>query len=457
MAFMQTAERGPVSSFCSGLFQTRWAAALATFGVLLPIVAFCAVCVRFLSPLPVSDDYDAVLFYLVHLHALPTHLAQLGAVLFHQHNEYKPIWSNLVIALQYAVAGHVNFIVLSLLGDLQVFLLAWLFWKAFAPHEVKGTGRLVLFVPVALVIFGANYGETLNWPMPGLQNLGVVAFALLALWLLFRPGRLALVCSCIGLALAIAASGNGFFVYAAGACLLLLQRRWSAFAAWSATVALAAAVYFTHYAVRHPQPLVAHSSRLMLPVFILSFLGSFGGVNLPVVRYTSVLCGACIAAVVYLAVRRRYDNSNPAVSAFAIFLLITALGVSVTRGSQGYIQSLSSRYKIYSDLLLICCYAFGLHTMAQRSAKDRQRFYQAALAVAGIVFAVGTAYGIRNMHQRIVSLNKGRDMYYASGKTQGPTVPVLDGQQDRDDANAFNVHFREALREADEAGIYHMP
>ena len=443
--------------FCTGVVDGASARVrvLSWLGVLLPLAVFWATCIRFLSPMPVSDDYDAVLLFLAHARQLPTHGARLAAVLFHQHNEYKPIWANAIIALQYKLAGHVNFEALSLLGDLQVMLLAWLLWKTFARATITGMCRLALFVPVALILFQTNYGETLDWPMPGIQNLGVVMFALLSLWLLCRPGPWSFAGACCGLALSIAASGNGFFLFPVGLLLLSQQRHWSRMVPWTLTLLASAVVYFTHYARSAPAN-AAHPG--LHPIFILSFLGSFAGVSLPVVRYASVPVGMCLLACAVFAAMRRYQHRNPAIAGFALFLLITALGVSFTRGGAGYAQSLSGRYKIYSDLLLVCVYAFGLEAMAHLPVARRRRAFRSAVAVACLLFLVGSAYGVRIMRARYLQLNQGLALYRSSNGNEGPLpLPQTGSDQDRAVAAGFDAHFRDALREADETHVYRLP
>jgi hypothetical protein len=426
---------------------------MAWVGILLPLAVFWVSCIRYLSPLPVFDDYDAVLFYLLHLHRAPTLAARLGTILFEQHNEYKPIWANALIALQWKLSGHVDFVVLSLLGNLQVMLLAWLFWKCFAPDTVTRTRRLVLFVPVALIVFQTNYSETLNWPMPGIQNVGVMVFALLAIWLLSKSDIGSFAGACCGLALAIAASGNGFFVYPVGLLILLQQRRFLRMFPWTLSMALCAAVYFTHY--RHSAP---GANAGLHPLFILSFLGGYGGFTLPVIRYVSIPFGAVMAVCITLAAIRRYDRRNVVIVGFAMFLLITALGVSVTRGGMGYTQSLSSRYKLYSDLLLVCIYAFGLDTITRFPVERQRRAFRQMILAACLFFVVGTAYGIRMFRMRYMRLNAGIALYHSSHGAEGPQViPANASMEDRRIASNLNTGFREALREAEAEDIYHLP
>jgi len=446
-------------SICNGLVdeastRTRL---LAWLGVLLPIGIFWATCIRYLSPLPVADDYDAVLLFLVHLRHMPTRGAQIAAIIFEQHNEYKLVWLNVVTALQYRLSGHVNFIVLSLLGDLQIMLLAWLLWKSFVRESVRGTCRLALFVPVALILFQTNYAETLDWPMGALQNLGVVTFALLSLWLINQPGTGAFAGACVGLTLAIAASGNGFFLYPVGLLFLWQQRRFKLMAIWTLTTVACAALYFNHYTRFAPGPGNASHPGLH-PVFILSFLGSFAGVSLPVIRFASVPAGACVLAGIFIAARRGYHRRNPSIAGFILFLLITALAVSLTRGGLGYVQSLSSRYKIYSDLLLICLYAVGIDFMQGQTAPRRHRAYTWSVAIASVLFLVGTAYGIRSLRTRFQQLNQGLAIYQKSHGMDGPVpLPAHGTADERDGVAAFNVHFRNSLNEAAAANVYHLP
>ncbi|SEB64515.1 hypothetical protein [Terriglobus roseus] len=453
---MERQDQAVTEEFCTGVAdvtstRTRL---LAWLGLLVPLASFWAMCVRFLSPLPVSDDYDAVLLFLAR--ARESHTSWLSAVLFHQHNEYKPIWANALIALQYGLAGHVNFIVLSLLGDLQVMLLGWLLWKTFAPDTTTRMCRLILFVPVALLVFQTNYAETLNWPMPGIQNLGVVTFALLSLWLLNREGALNLVGACVGFALAIAASGNGLFLFPVGFWLLWHQRRRAHLFPWTFTLLACVAVYFTHYTRYSAGAGAPHAG--IHPIFFLSFLGSFAGVKLPIIRYFSIPIGICVLGGMAFAAKRGFYRRNPAMAGLLVFLLITAIGVSTTRGGFGYAGSLSGRYKIYADLMLIGLYAFGLDMVAKQPARVRLRAYRWSLVMASLLFLFGTAFGFRAMKTRLTELNRGMALYRVTGGTEGPIPTQAPGKSAESiDPTAFNVHFREALQEAATSDVYHLP
>jgi hypothetical protein len=441
---------------CIGVFEdvgrTR---RMAWAGVLLPLTIFWATCLRFLSPLPVADDYDAILLFLVHLKQLPTRSAKISTILFEQHNEYKLIWGNAVTALQYKLFGHVDFIALSLLGDLQVMLLAWLLWKAFARETIQGTCRLVLFVPVAMLLFQTNYAETLNWSMAALQNLGVITFALLSLWLLQRSTVGDFAGACAALVFSIAASGNGFFLLPVGLLLLSQQQRHKRMAVWILVCFLCAVLYFHHYTFRAT---AAGTHNGLHPIFLLSLLGSFAGVKAPFLQYASLPAGACVLIGTAYTLTLRFYRRNATIAGFLAFVLITIIGISVTRGGSGYANSLSMRYKLYADLALICLYAAGIERMEATSLEQQRRTYRLVLAAACLFFFGQTMFGLRFMRLRLLDLNHGLALYQGSRGTEGPVPVSAKGTQEETKATlAFNEHFRKVLWDASAANIYHLP
>ena len=450
---MQTEDRQPTATDSATFPGTRRPAERAWIlaGIVAPLVLFWAACFRYLRNLPVKDDYDAVLHYLVVFQSQPTTAGRISWVLFHQHNEYKPIWANLLIATQFLSAGRVNFVALSLLGDLQVMLLLWVLWKCFVLVPVERWHRLALFVPIALLTLQLNYGETLNWPMPGLQNLGVVAFASLCLWALFEPGRARFALACAAFVIAIAASGNGFFLFPIVLFAAVRQKRYVRASAWAGLAALCAGVYFMRYL-----PVPGQVPRGFHPVFLLSLLGAFGGFSLPVVRYGGILFGIIVLALLLLAVRSKIWRGNPALASIVVFLLMTLCAVSITRGGLGLTQSLSSRYKIYADLLLVCLYGCSLPAMC--ALPSARRWFRAAVVCAGLFYVVGTAYGLHLMQGRYVALQQGATLYKRSGGLEGPDVPPAETVSMEGKIAAFsNLRSRGLLREAASAGVYRLP
>jgi hypothetical protein len=85
--------------------------------------------------------------------------------------------------------------------------------------------------------------------------------------------------------------------------------------------------------------------------FVFAFLGSAVG-NL---AFAISMGAGLILFILYITVRRYYIE-NPVIFSMIIFILITAVIASLTRFGFGIEQSVSSRYSIYSILLIACCY-----------------------------------------------------------------------------------------------------
>ena len=226
----------------------RISADLALFSLLvIPVAVFHYLLFRTQLALPILDDYDAVLAFanaFARDHGIRSRLIEIVAW---QHNEYKLIFEQAVVALMYAVTGCVNFIELLLLGNAFVLLIGCVLWLYFRTDQAVSRKHLVAFVPVVFLLFNLQYAETVNWAAGSLQNLPVLAFGLLALWLAARPGRSACLLSCLCLMLAIASSGNGFFVPVAALPVLIRRRAWGQMSVWGALTLGMVALYVFHY------------------------------------------------------------------------------------------------------------------------------------------------------------------------------------------------------------------
>jgi hypothetical protein len=144
--------------------------------VALPAVIFYSILLRHLSPLPYLDDYG-LLHFLNEISELRGAAAKGLCFLAAQHNEYKIFFENAVAWLQLQSFGHVDFRVLSAIGDGFVLLLGVLLWKMFLPGHKDLGARLTYFIPIAWLLFQLEYCETLNWAT-ALQNVAVPFFAL---------------------------------------------------------------------------------------------------------------------------------------------------------------------------------------------------------------------------------------------------------------------------------------
>jgi hypothetical protein len=254
-------------------------AAISALFVALPAVLFYGSLFRHPVNLPYADDCD-ILQFLSQIAQVGSAVAKLWLFLAWQHNEYKLFFVDGVAWAQFALLGHVNFAQLCVLGDSAVLVLALILWSMFLPGHKDLARRLALFVPVAWLLFQMVYWETLNTALGTLQNLWVIVFSLGAIRCLLLDQRKAYYGALVLYALAIAASGNGFFVLPVGLVILAKRRQLARAGGLLAASLVCIAAYAYHYNFRssqvQPGGSVFSELRHWRPDFMIAFLGNAG-------------------------------------------------------------------------------------------------------------------------------------------------------------------------------------
>jgi hypothetical protein len=328
--------------------------------ICFPIITFYTLLSRELVNLPFLDDYGAVLGFLNQWTKLHSTREKSLYVLTAQHNEYKTMFANAIFVMQYKLLGHVNFIILGALGNAFVLLLFVVLYKMWMLDGRTINNRLFLFIPSAWILFQLQYYGTLNFPSAGLQNVPILFFSFLTIYLLSRRETGAFYFAILSLALAIATSGNGIFLVPIGSLMLIQFRRLARLVPWLLVSGGMLAIYFYRYNFSSSQANPDHSTissihRLSL-TYALSFMGS------SIARYQSyvaaLVLGICLCAILIFAVTDKFYLKSPAIFYSILFILVTALAVSAIRSSFGMTQSLASRYRIYSNLLVILTYFY---------------------------------------------------------------------------------------------------
>jgi hypothetical protein len=420
--------------------------------VLFPAVVFYSVLLYTARNLPWLDDYDAVLNFANQWTALHSFPERFIYFLSAQHNEYKIFLAHGLVCLQLALTGHVNFTVLCVLGNLSILLLGVVLWKMFLPETLLER-RLALFLPVSLLLFQYQYVETLNWPMPGLVNLPVVAFAIGCFYFLGRRTRASFAAAAALMVLGIASSANGFLIAFVGMVLLLAERQYLRVAGWIATTGLCAWLYAFHYHTS-AEPGQSHSllHALMHPqlIFVLGFLGAAG-------RYPfhagAVVLGVALVVFYGWIIRMGYLREQPIVGYCLLFVFLTGVGVAGIRADLGLVQSMSSRYRIYSDLLLIFAW-FGLvsrYRLAETESLRRNPLFVTTLALCALFWVAMDAVGGRNLHRRDAMLEQGMRRFEQSHGTLSP-VYSIDGEVLG--YPGFDEHARQIMIQTEQAGTF---
>jgi hypothetical protein len=310
-----------------------------------------------------------------------------------------------------------------------------------------------------------QYASALNFASSSLQHLAVVAFSLLAIALLSVRREGAFAGGCAAMVLAVASSPNGFFLAPVGVCLLVQEKRWRDAAVWAGLFAPVLGLYLFHYAPLHasagsgshgPAGLLLHIN----PVYILSFIGASAAGYDSVAP--SVLLGVLLCGVFGFAIKRRYFRQNPAVFYSMLLILINAVAVSFLRSDAGASQSLASRYRTYSNLMLAFSYLFLIENVVTRArhARAQARTVAAALVLSVAFCLVSDFAGARFLEGKKVALT--RTYALQMGRTaSGADMRVADTEinpalQRQIVDGVYNVNLP-ILRESMRLGIYQPP
>jgi len=436
---------------------SRRKAILAASLVALPVIPFFAILFYFAINIPVLDDYDGGLDYLNHLTQLPGFWARFLYCITAQHNEYKTLFANAIVWIQVAIFGHIDFRLTCFLGNLFVLLIGVVLWKMFLPKREDLANRLLLFSPVIFMLFQLNYVQTLNWALPGLQNLAVVGFVIAAIHFLMQDSIASYYAGLASMVLAISSSTNGFFLVPIGVLILFNRRGFVRAGVLILIACLCLGIYLFHYTLM-PSLRPEHHSLAVTVFRNLTFLLSFLGNALFLPKQASLGLGLIIVSCLGYITWRGYWRRNPTVGYCLLFVLLTAVTVTGIRSQTGLWEGTSSRYRIYCDLLMI----FGWFFFAEECIQDdpeslrRNRPFMAVFTASLLFCVLMDAGGIFSLHKRNHDLIRGLALYQHPQPMQppGPATP-MPGQGPEYDR--WSVHAREVLDRSIQLGIYRPP
>jgi hypothetical protein len=246
--------------------------------------------------------------------------------------------------------------------------------------------------------------------------------------------------------------------------ILFSQKRWLWAAAWSCMAGLLAGIYFFHYNHQSSQSAPGQSVFAVLfhfnLVYFISFLGSAAEstTRLPF-RGASIVFGLVLLFGIGYALRRGYYRRNPFLAAACLFILLTGIAVAGLRSDLGLVQSLSSRYRIYSDLLIIFAYIFFADEFVEpaKDATFARRLYLGALLASLAFCLVNDRMGYHSlMKRRNLAIAGIHAFLHPDPANPNPSPVLFDKEEDRikPDNQRFVIRARSILIQSTELGIY---
>ena len=375
--------------------------------ILVPVILYFMAWDYYAINIPKWDDHAFKAFIVEYAHA-STWKEKILA-LFKQHNEHRVVLTRIIVWLDYSIFGTLNYRHLMLAGNLLLVGVIPL-WYVILKKNKKPLSTLL---PVPFIWLTLAFYENMYWGMSAVQNFGVVTLVLWTLYLCLNANALVFTLSLVLAWLTILTSGNGILVVPIGAVLLFLAQNRKRFALWLINGAIAIFCYFYWYVKPENNP-ASKASILQLGKGYMAFLGSFAE-SIPVMDHfrVCILMGIVLFLVavsiafttLFRIIRNKYSAKFERITDLfclgaIMFILGTALIVVYSRAGFGLELLITSRYKIYSVLLLIVAYLYVVIPIRGSFLSP----YITAIVFLGILFNVFSyhyhlvdAYNLRKM------------------------------------------------------------
>ncbi len=253
-----------------------------------------------------------------------------------------------------------------------------------------------------------------------------------------------------------------------GVLILVIDRRLVQVVIWLVVSAMCIAAYAYRYNIMSSQspvhPSILSTLMGLRPLFVIAFIGNAAAypIRAGFLGVGALLCplvGVVVCVLLFYFARRGYCRRNPLVCYCVLFMLLTAVGVAGLRSDLGLIQSLASRYGIYSALLLIFVWFAIVEEFLQneRVGSRHNRVLFSAIVVVVFFSLIMDVGGWHYSVSRNRELVRGMCVFQhpvSPDSTDGPILPLPN-----EPANLILVdqHARGILIRSIELGVYRPP
>ncbi len=364
--------------------------------ILSPIIIFWHIFEKYAINIPHWDDF-AVRNSLVSFFNTDSFLEKIK-ILFAQHNEHRIFLTRLAALLIFEIKGTLDFKWLMFLGNFSLVGILFLFYKILKKYNQT----FLSLIPISFLIFNTGLFENTFWGMASIQNFGEIFLAFLTFyWLVFSIENqknkyfyFALF-SCF---LGVFTSYNGIVMPIIGLLILLFQQRKQAIFIWIGSVALFLISYFYGF-VKNPEK--ASQTNFSNPKLLLKGLFAtignaidsslvFPDKQIDLSMAVGVFLVIFMAIFTYQTIFKKYNLEKKTIDLFLLaclaFLTITCVGIVLARSSFGFGTLLTSKYKIYSILILCIFYLVALQSF---SKNQKNNFIQLTI-LGAIIFNLYT-------------------------------------------------------------------
>lgn len=336
--------------------------------IALPVILYFYFLAEYSLNIPKWDDHALKAFVLDFQNA--DGIWAKFQTFFKQHNEHRIAFDRLITLIVFQIHGSIDYRWLMWIGNFTLIGVLLIFYKIFQKQKIA----LLFFAPIPLILFQLQLWENTFWGMAALQNFGIIFFIFMLLYLICSEKKGHFYGALLFAFFAAYTSGNGITVFPVCVVLLVLQTRFKETIIFGIASIILIGAYFYHYQMPPSNPPMVGIGLGKIVVGFFSFLGSVfdlmpnssGRIKLTIVA-GGILCIMSAIIAIYLIFNSKLLKKNRSLShtelfvlGVLMFLMGTAIVVTVARISFGEISLLTSRYKIYAILLLITVYTFTI-------------------------------------------------------------------------------------------------
>jgi len=352
---------------------------LTQIGIILPIFFFILMLFTYAVNVPWMDDTDAFPDFLGRFLEAKD-LNERAWLLFKPNNEHRIVYAKLMNLLHYALTGTLNMRTLTMMSNITLFGILWLFWRVVKEQKIAP----MYFLPVPFLLLQPQYYLTSLWTITGFQYQPVIFFGLLGVYLLSRNTLLTFFGAVLAVFFDSFTMSNGLFYWMVGLVVLALQGRYKMLGVWAVFAVATFKLYFYRfdteandqgfqYFFKHPHEsffgFFTHLGgsldfQTLSPILMRSIAPTIAGF---------ILIGVCIwwiflkvintkekfSIVTFwekLQLRFNAESSNYIILGSLLFLIINALVIAILRPRFGYFVMIVGNYKIYPATMLVVVY-----------------------------------------------------------------------------------------------------
>jgi len=352
---------------------------LIQIGIILPIFFFILMLFTYAVNVPWMDDTEVFPDFLGKFLASQTFDERL-LLLLKPNNEHRVVYAKILTLIHYAITGTLNMKTLTILSNVTLIGILWLFWKVIREQKIA----TIYFLPIPFFLLQPQYYLTSLWTITGLQHQPVIFFGLLGMYLLSKNTNETLFVAIIVVLFNSFTMSNGLFYWIVGMIILTLQGRYKILIIWIILTITTFKLYFYkfdqgansqgfNYFFKNP-----HESFFG---FFTYLGGSFDFLTLQPILIRSViptiigfiLVGTSIwwifskifpmkekfsLLLFYEKLQQKFNQepSNYVIFGGFMFLIINASIIAILRPRFGYFVMLVGNYKIYTALFLSIVY-----------------------------------------------------------------------------------------------------